>query len=234
MNFESQKKIYRKLSKKGFMPKHVAEVGVYHPETSNIYDYIIKGIKTTLVEPDPQSIELIKQHFSGMDNVTLYPYAVFDRNGEISLIQRNASTFIGELDIAPAIVNDNYQVDAKDSITVTAKKFSELDSGDIDLISIDIEGSEWFVISDMVSRPQVISIETHGAIYVNPYFNKIQQWMRDNGYKLWYQDKSDSIYVNDSVIQLNALDKLLFILYKVYLNIRRQKKILKSKLHINS
>jgi len=230
MNFKSQKKIYRKLSSKSFIPEHVAEVGVYHPETSNIYDYIISGIKTMLVEPDPKSIELIKQHFSGMNNITLHPYAVFDRSGEISLIQRDASTFIGELEVSPAIVNDNYVLDAKDSITVNARKFSELDPGDIDLISIDIEGSEWFVIQDMVSHPSVISVETHGAMYENPYKNEIENWLRENDYILWYKDKSDSVYVDPKIINLNFYDNLMLYAYNLYLRIRKLKKKIKARL----
>ncbi len=216
------------------MPTHVAEVGVYHPETSNIYDYIIGGVKTTLVEPDPESIKLIKEHFAERNNVILYPYAIFNRSGKINLIQRAASTFIGDLETSPAIINDNYQLDLKDSISVESKKFSEIDKGDIDLISIDIEGSEWFVISDMVSRPSVISIETHGGIYINPYLDKIEGWMKENGYKLWYQDKSDSVYIKPSVVALNVGDKFKLYLYKVYLKIRKAKKIAKYKLRYNS
>ena len=45
------KTICRKLNNKGFAPQHAAEVGVYHPETSNIYDYLVDGTRCTLVEP---------------------------------------------------------------------------------------------------------------------------------------------------------------------------------------
>jgi FkbM family methyltransferase len=229
VSFGSQKKIYKKLCEKGYFPSHVAEVGVYHPETSNIYDYIVSGVKTMLVEPDLESIKLIEEHFSALDNVTLYPYAVFNRDGEISLIQCGASSFVGELEMAPTIVNDNYEVDVKDSISVYAKQFSELDPGDIDLISIDIEGSDWFVLSDMVSHPAIISIETHGAIYINPYLSDIKEWMNKHGYTLWYKDRSDSVYVDPSLISLNGYDKVELYLYDIYLKIRRFKKIIKSK-----
>ena len=59
MKKEKKKIIFNELSKKGFQPTHVAEVGVYLPETSNVYDYIKLGIKCTLVEPDPKSVNLI-------------------------------------------------------------------------------------------------------------------------------------------------------------------------------
>ena len=46
--------LYRRLKAKGLRPSHVAEIGVWHPQTSNIYQYIQDGIRTTLVEPGPK------------------------------------------------------------------------------------------------------------------------------------------------------------------------------------
>ena len=60
----------------------------------------------------------------------------------------------------------------------------------------------------MTSRPAVISIETHGGMYVNPYMNKLQQWMNDNNYKIWYKDKSDSVFVLSSTISVSLIDKI--------------------------
>jgi hypothetical protein len=62
---------------------------------------------------------------------------------------------------------------------VRCTTFDRLDDGSIDLISIDTEGSEWFVLKYITSRPDVISIETHGAAYTNPYLDEIQRWMRE-------------------------------------------------------
>ena len=53
-----------------------------------------------------------------------------------------------------------------------------------DVIFIDIEGSEWFVRKNMISRPNVVSIETHGALYVNPFKNEINNWMKAEGYMI--------------------------------------------------
>ena len=127
MNFNEMKTIYKKLSKRGFNPTHVAEVGVYYPETSNIYDYIMQDIRCTLVEPDPDSIERIKKHFSNKKNVTLYPFAVYDFNGKIKLYQRSASTYVSDLKSSPAIVNDGYKPNSADGFTVDAKTFNKID-----------------------------------------------------------------------------------------------------------
>ena len=228
MNFTKEKSIFKKLNKKGFTPMHVAEVGVYYPETSNIYDYIQSGITATIVEPDPESIRRIKEHFSGFSNINLYEVAVYKQSGKISLAQRDASTFISELDSSPAIINDEYEVKDVDIFEVDAKRFDEIDDGTIDLLSIDIEGGEWYVLKYMVSRPSVISIETHGAIYINPHIDEIIQWMQENDYQLWYKDRSDSVYVKKGSINLTFIDKLNLFLYKIYLILRRNRKILKK------
>ena len=74
--------LYQRVRAKGFRPSHVAEIGVWHPNTSNIYKYIQDGVRTTLVKPDPESINLIKDAFNNKRNVSLHEIAVCDFNGD--------------------------------------------------------------------------------------------------------------------------------------------------------
>lgn len=207
MNFRVKKTLFKKLASKGFKPKHVAEVGVYTPETSNIWDYIESGVRTTLVEPDPESIKKIKTRFGSHEHVTLHPVAAYDFNGTLDLVQRDASTFVSQLESSPAIVNDGYKVDDGDKFTVESVTFDRIDDGTIDLLSIDTEGSEWFVIKHMKSRPSVISIETHGAAYINPHIEQIRNWMQENGYVLYFKDNCDSVYVQPEAVAVSFSDK---------------------------
>ena len=46
-------------------------------------------------------------------------------------------------------INDSYDIKENASVKVDAKKFSSEDPGDIDLISIDIEGSELNLLTDL-------------------------------------------------------------------------------------
>ncbi len=217
--------LYQKVSENKFTPLHVAEVGVWHPETSNVFLYIKDGIKTTLVEPDPESISFIKNAFKNSANVSLHEVALCDFNGEVDLYSRESSTFVSTLSSSPAIVNDIADLKNTDKFTAKAVLFNEIDDGTIDLISIDTEGSEWFVIKNMVSRPAVISIETHGGVYINPYMKELENWMKNNNYNLWYKDKSDSIYVLQDTIQLFLSDKLRLIAsdIKIYLKSLKKK-----------
>lgn len=217
-------RLYQKVSKKNFAPKHVTEVGVGYPNTSNVYLYIHDGIRTTLIEPNPQSIKLIKSEFNKLSNVSLHEVALCDFNGQVELYKRQSSTFVSLLPSSPAIANDNADLQKTDKFTAEAILFSSIDDGTIDLISIDTEGSEWFVIKNMISRPAVISIETHGGIYSNPYLSELLNWMRDNDYTLWYKDKSDSVFVLQDIIPVLLTDKIKLLITDLKITLKSIKK----------
>ena len=200
--------LYLKVRKKGFQPSHVAEIGVWHPNTSNVYQFTEDGIRTTLVEPDPASIILIKSKYQNKSNVSLHEAAICDFNGEVELIKRESSSFISTLPNSPALANDEFNIQKTDKIKVKARLFSDFDDGTIDLIAIDTEGSEWFVLKNMISRPIIISIETHGGKYINPYVEHILNWVNENNYQLWYKDRSDSVFVLKDRIQVTFLERI--------------------------
>ncbi|MCK4863958.1 MAG: FkbM family methyltransferase [Gammaproteobacteria bacterium] len=222
--------LFLKLKQKNIPFKHVAEVGVYLPQTSNIGAFTKEGIRSTFIEPDPNSIEAINKYFKDMDNVNIHPVAIFDKAGSVELVQRKASTYLKILDSSPAIINDEYTLDDEDTFTVDAVTFNQIDDGSIDLLSIDIEGGEWFVIKHMVSRPLVLSIETHGAMYINPYIDEIKKWMSKNGYIVWYMDSSDTVYIKPGLFNISFLDKLNLFLTNIRLGYKKYRKTIKRKI----
>jgi len=201
-------KLYNKCRSKGLKIKHAAEVGVYLPETSNILKFIEDGIRATLVEADPEYVLKIREYFSSFDQVTVYPFAVWDKSGIITLNKASSSSFVDELSASPAIMNDNYVSDSENKINVEAKTFDEIDDGTIDLLSVDIEGGEWYVIKHLKSKPDVISIETHWKNYSNPYLREINEWMSKHGYKVWYVDKSDTVFFKINLFELTPFEKI--------------------------
>jgi len=215
------------LKKKNYTPRHVCEVGVWHPRTSNIKYYIEKNIKTLLIEPDPESIALIKKEWGDRKNLTLKSVACTDFEGTIDLHKAGSSSFVSSTKNSPAMVNDLFDIRKNISTKVNAKKFSSEDPGDIDLISIDIEGSEWFVIKHMLSRPDIISIETHGGYYINPHIEDIKMWMDEYNYVLWFKDNSDSVYVKKHIIKVEINEILFLMLKNIHLIFRRYRKGLK-------
>ena len=200
--------LFWRLRQKGFFPRHVAEVGVYSPDTSNVYGFILAGVRCTLVEADPDAVARLDKHFAERVNVSLYPAAVFDRHGKLEMVRCGASTFAAEIACSPAVVNDRYSPRDTDRFLVDAVTFDEIDDGTIDLLSVDIEGGEWYVLKHMVSRPAVISIETHAGLYRNPRMAEISSWMHDNQYVRWYLSDSDSVYVRNEVFPVSSFEKL--------------------------
>lgn len=226
MSDKVHKQIYIKTKGRGMSFRHVCEVGVYLPETSNILDFIMDGVRATLVEADPATVEKIRDYFKGY-SITLHPVAVWDTNGVLQLSKAAASTFATELVQSPAIVNDHYTVSKENTFEVPCRVFSEMDDGSIDLLSIDIEGGEWYVIKHLVSRPSVISIETHGKYYTNPFLREITAWISDNGYKVWYKDLSDTVYIKDPDFSASLSDRLETIFYEMKISWKKFKKIFK-------
>lgn len=225
MNFDRNKVIYRQVKQKDLSINTVCEVGVYLPETSNIIDFIVDGVKTILVEPNPPAIQAINKYFKNYNNITLHEVAIYDREGKLNLSNAEASTFVSELPASPALVNDKYTTDESKEVEVKCVKFSSIDDGDIDLLSIDTEGSEWYVLEFMKSRPKVISVETHGKFYVNPFIEKINDWVETNGYTIWYKDMSDTVYIRKDIAKLNLGEKLSLSYMNFRIKLRRAKKV---------
>jgi FkbM family methyltransferase len=214
--------LYNKLKQKGYDPSHVCEVGVYLPETCSVRPYILVGKRASLVEANPVMVELIKKAFRDYPNTKVFPYAVAEKTGTITLYNRGASTFIDSVQ-SPAMVNDQYSKSDADRFEVEARTFDQIDDGTIDLLCIDIEGAEWSVLNHLVSKPNIISVETHGKYYVNPRLAEIQAWMRERGYVVWYKDKSDTIFVLPEAISVKWIEKSSNTIYNIYLLLRRLK-----------
>lgn len=198
--------LHRRVQAKGFTPTHVGEVGVHLPTDSNVYEWITAGVRATLVEADPLTVQQIHAHFGARPAMTVHAVAACDFHGEVELRRAGPSTFIRGLN-SPAVVNDGCDETVGDVFHAPARLFSEIDDGTLDLLSIDVEGAEWFVIKHLKSRPAVLSVETHGARYVNPHRADIEAWTRANGYVVWYLDRTDTVYVNPDLIALTGLDR---------------------------
>ena len=127
------------------------------------------------------------------------------------------------------MINDNYTVNEEDKFTAKSLKFSEIDNGGFDLLSVDIEGAEWYVIKHMQSRPAVISLETHGKYYVNSKAVEINTWMAKNGYSIWYKDKSDTVYVKKGTFSISIFENIGLLFTNTSLMLTRLKGKLKGR-----
>ena len=187
-------KLYENVQAAGLPITHACEVGVYLPEVSNVVGWINAGVRATLVECDPVTVVALRERFGALEHVRIEDVAVADEAGSLTLYRAGASTFGSNVAQAPALVNDGYRRDDANTFEVRAVTFDSIDDGSIDLLSIDIEGGEWFVLRHLQSRPLIISVETHGKRYVNPYLREIEAWTGAEGYGAWYRDASDTVF----------------------------------------
>lgn len=162
------------------------EVGFYRLEDSQIKGFIEAGIECMVVDVMPC---MVKQM-----NVGSYCYGIgFHELGNQKFNLYGASTYMDDVN-SPAVVNKQHKPKAKDIIYRNVITFDKLDTGTIDVISIDIEGLEWAVLCNMKSLPKIIEIEMKWKKYVNPYYGTIRHWMKINGYRFLERDGSDYIY----------------------------------------
>lgn len=175
----------------------VCEVGCFLPETIQSKQFLGTNVKITLVEPNPKAFKELEKSFGDHENVSLLNVAITDKGGQVKMYNRwddaDASCFV-DSEFSPAIVNDQYVKNDEDSFMVDSVCFDKIDNGDIDILFVDTEGHEWFVIKNMKSRPKFIILETHGQNYINPYMNNITMWMNQNGYSTLRRDESDTLY----------------------------------------
>ena len=179
------KEIYFKCKSLNIKPMHIAQVAIYIPKKSNVLDFINDGIRTILMEANLNVTSVFETYFKGSENISLYPVAAYYKNGTISLYQRAGSTFIGDIGVHPAIINDYYKIADEDKFEVETKKFSAIDDGTIELLSVGIERAEWYVMQELISRPTVISEETHSKYYIKPELKELKAYMDQHGYIIW-------------------------------------------------
>lgn len=219
---------YSKIKKKGYKAKNICEVGVFLPQASNILGFIQDNIETTLIEADPNYVIQLQNYFVERDNVKIIEAAVFDFKGKIELSKLGASTFVSQLKSSPALVNDSYNIREEDKFIADSILFSEIDHGNFDLLSVDIEGAEWYVLKHLISRPNIISLETGGKYYTNPYMIEIEGWIEENDYVVWYKHESDTVYIKNGLFRITYAEKAQLFFRIIIAQIIRKKRIFKN------
>lgn len=175
----------------------VCEVGIFIASESHIKNLIPTAEKVLMFEAKKQYADDAKRVFGMYDYVKIYNVAIFNENRDkLKLYDRNASSFIEGLQ-APNVVNSGYKPNEAHAFYVEARTFDTYDDGDIDILTCDIEGAEWFMLEKMISRPKILCLETHHKKlgYRNPYMNNISKWLNNNGYVKYCDDITDTVYL---------------------------------------
>lgn len=173
------------------------------PENSYVKEFTETGSQTILVEPHPNFAAALVTAYKDNDLVHVVQAAIVhplfvaaDRRATwfrmrepwtIFLhlpIQDHQSSYLPSI-TAPAVVEYGASEATDPHVNVPAIPFSWIDNGEIDVLNLDCEGSEWNVLAGMTSRPKMIYVEMRAGLgYVNPNAEKIRAWMTENDYAL--------------------------------------------------
>jgi FkbM family methyltransferase len=171
--------------------KHLVEVGC--TDVASLHDMFHPDAKIQIIEANEFHISALKNIYKNMPNVEIHPYAIWKEPGRVLFHKQGATSYVDGLD-SPVTVYPEWQGPTHELVEVEAKTFDEFDDGTIDIIDIDIEGAEWYVLQKMVSRPNWIIIEMGWGKYVNPFKKEIEDWMSDNKYRLFSVHGGNNFY----------------------------------------
>jgi FkbM family methyltransferase len=174
----------------------VFEIGVGNPDVCRCSKYLgAKDVECHLFEPHPYAYQNLCFAYNFEKNFHIYNYAIAEEEGESELCLLGDSSFIAGSSSPHSQQSD---FDGMKRAKIKCKNIKEFDKGDIDILLLDMEGHEWFVIKNLISRPKRISVEMellkedgNGFKYKNPYYDEIMEWMKVNGYGLSHIHECD-------------------------------------------
>lgn len=172
--------------------KTVCEVGYLDLETSNIKNYILAGIPSIVIDVNK------RDDLEAFDNVTFHQAGIIPTERGVFLTWNNSTYWKGVLTYESSY-NTLFREQSK-PFEVEGHTFEEFDNGKIDLLCIDIEGCEYFVLENMRSRPLIIRIEMVWKSYKNPFYQHILNWMKKNNYILFTKIQADYVFTRAKTI----------------------------------
>lgn len=122
-----------------------------------------------LIEPVPSLAEVARK----VINAPVLQAAIGMEPGRVTMIENQGSSFIKGTWCPTPETGAEFEVEV-----VT---FDTVDDGQIDILNLDCEGSEWAVLSKMVSRPRLLNVEIWPG---NPYTQEINHWLEENFYAM--------------------------------------------------
>lgn len=160
---------------------------------SSWHNFLSEEARLDIIEPIPRNIAAIKEFYKDYSNVFVHPFAVWKEPGTIKMYDLERVSYIDGVE-SPAIGTYlgmasptesartlSYEPKEEDLIEVEAITFDQFDPGTIDMLDMDAEGCEWYILEKMLSRPKIMAIET-GVDRNHPFMEQIDEWAKDNGY----------------------------------------------------
>ena len=105
---------------------------------------------TFIFEPDSEYVEILKNEFD--DNAKIINKALGDNDGEVYLIEKGDSSFIGD--------TSNQILNSKKVEMISYDTFANIENlKKVDLISINIEGGEYKLLEHIIEKKHIENIK---------------------------------------------------------------------------
>lgn len=134
--------------------------------------------RAIFIEPDPKMAEAARGNYPWAE---VFQLAISDHNGKANLRKLRGSSYIKGIKWSPAFKAFPNKARRAGKVSVRTVKFDTVDDGKIDILNLDCEGSEWFVLENMRSRPFLLQIELYAE---HGYYDEITAWLIENNYEL--------------------------------------------------
>jgi hypothetical protein len=181
-------------------PRMVAEVGVNEPEKCSVAPFLRAGIPGILVEPLPWCAERLRDSFP---TARVIEGVIGDGHGTTILYDRGEGSWIDDVPAGCApdehVNHSAMQREAfHPQFLRRVPKFPwwQVEHHRLDVLCVDTEGAEWFVVRDMRVLPRLVRLETHftHSGWRNPYLDRIHERLAYHGYDVLGEDVSDTLW----------------------------------------
>lgn len=183
------------------MNRVIVEVGSGDGNNLKSEDFLgKKGYTVHLIEPNPLSFKYLEEKTKSISNVICHNICIFNKNDYVDFVVDNQWSYIKGIK-SPCEVNFSSvglsATDSQKGLLIKSKsiKICDLIKEDTEILYLDCEGSEGFVLKELCHRPNFISIPIMGVSgYRNEFSKEIDMWFMFNNYDQTGHTENDLLY----------------------------------------
>ena len=193
-------------------PKNIIEIGIGDHRGIQALEFVEKTGKLIAFEPNPEFYRSIVSQHGNNQNLTILNKGIYKEAGVKRFYDKWACTFIEEMfDFSGAKIQDLYEKNEKDVFECYVNTIDNYDDGQVELLCMDCESCELFVLQKLISRPIIIQIETHSfySEYKPFGIDEIYDWFYNNNYTLLAMNESDSVYIKKEYLDKTEINCIL-------------------------
>ena len=163
----------------------IVEVGVGNKNTIETNALWEKASKIILFEPNPFYFIDLCNFVKNDNRIIIYSYAISNEDKLRDFILAGQSSCLSHL-YTPLQVHLEMQANniyKNRTIKVNTFRFFHFDNGKINFLHLSCEGTEWFILNNLISRPEIITIRFYNQDnYLLNYSHDIFGWLNYNNY----------------------------------------------------